>query len=89
MAHVASRIEQYLDQRQIDYQVLAHKPASSLLQAAESLAIPTETIVRAVVLKADEQLSLGFLVGVWDALNQSGFKIQDVPARILLKEANP
>ncbi len=37
-------------------------------------------------LKADESLSLGFLVGVWDALNQSGFKIQEVPARILLKE---
>lgn len=37
-------------------------------------------------LKADENLSLGFLVGVWDALSQSGFKIQEVPARILLKE---
>jgi HD-like signal output (HDOD) protein/prolyl-tRNA editing enzyme YbaK/EbsC (Cys-tRNA(Pro) deacylase) len=61
MALVASRIEQYLDQRQIDYQVLAHKPASSLLQAAESLAIPTETIIRAVVLKADEQLVIAVL----------------------------
>ena len=40
-------------------------------------------------LKADESLSLGFLVGVWDALNQSGFRIQDVPARILLKEGAP
>jgi biopolymer transport protein ExbD len=37
-------------------------------------------------LKADEKLSLGFLVGIWDALSQSGFKIQEVPARILLKE---
>lgn len=40
-------------------------------------------------LKADEALSLGFLVGVWDALNQSGFKIQEVPARILLREPEP
>lgn len=37
-------------------------------------------------LKADESLSLGFLVGIWDALNQSGFKVQEVPARILLKQ---
>ncbi len=38
-------------------------------------------------LQADQSLSLGFLVGIWDALNQSGFKIQEVPARILLKES--
>jgi HD-like signal output (HDOD) protein/prolyl-tRNA editing enzyme YbaK/EbsC (Cys-tRNA(Pro) deacylase) len=61
MALVASRIEQYLDQRQIDYQVLAHKPTSSLQQAAESLAIPTETIIRAVVLKSDEQLVIAVM----------------------------
>ena len=40
-------------------------------------------------LQADESLSLGFLVGVWDALNKSGFKIQEVPARILLKDSAP
>ncbi|MEM7144796.1 MAG: biopolymer transporter ExbD [Verrucomicrobiota bacterium] len=35
-------------------------------------------------LRADEKIPLGFLVQVWDALNQSGFKIQEVPARIQL-----
>ncbi|MEM8953264.1 MAG: biopolymer transporter ExbD [Verrucomicrobiota bacterium] len=35
-------------------------------------------------LRADENIPLGFLVLVWDALNQSGFKIQEVPARIQL-----
>lgn len=36
-------------------------------------------------LKADENLPLGILVGVWDAFNQAGIAIKDVPARILLK----
>tara|TARA_R110002096_G_scaffold4493_27_gene20980 strand:- start:1612 stop:2028 length:417 start_codon:yes stop_codon:yes gene_type:complete len=35
-------------------------------------------------LKADEELPLGLLVGVWDAFNQAGIAIKDVPARILL-----
>ncbi len=35
-------------------------------------------------LKADEKLPLGVLVGVWDAFNQAGIAIKDVPARILL-----
>ncbi len=35
-------------------------------------------------LKADENLPLGVLVGVWDAFNQAGIAIKDVPARILL-----
>ena len=36
-------------------------------------------------LKADEALPLGTLVGVWDAFNQAGIAIKDVPARILLQ----
>ncbi len=35
-------------------------------------------------LKADEELPLGLLVGVWDAFNQAGIALKDVPARILL-----
>lgn len=36
-------------------------------------------------LKADEGLPLGVLVKVWDAFNQAGIAIKDVPARILLE----
>lgn len=36
-------------------------------------------------LKADEELPLGVLVAVWDAFNQAGIAIKDVPARILLQ----
>jgi len=37
-------------------------------------------------LKADEDLPLGILVGVWDAFNEAGIAIKDVPARILLRQ---
>lgn len=41
-------------------------------------------------LKADEKLPLGVLVGLWDAFNEAGVAIKDVPARILLqKSAGP
>jgi biopolymer transport protein ExbD len=36
-------------------------------------------------LKADEKLPLGVLVGLWDAFNEAGVAIKDVPARILLQ----
>ncbi len=36
-------------------------------------------------LKADEDLPLGTLVRVWDAFNEAGIAIKDVPARILLQ----
>ncbi len=35
-------------------------------------------------LKADEDAPLKILVATWDALTRSGFKVKDVPARILL-----
>ncbi len=38
-------------------------------------------------LKADEKLPLGVLVGLWDAFNEAGVAIKDVPARILLQKA--
>jgi len=37
-------------------------------------------------LKADEKLPLGVLVKVWDAFNQAGIAVKDVPARILLQK---
>jgi biopolymer transport protein ExbD len=37
-------------------------------------------------LKADEKLPLGVLVGLWDAFNEAGIAIKDVPARILLQK---
>jgi biopolymer transport protein ExbD len=37
-------------------------------------------------LKADEKLPLGVLVGLWDAFNEAGVAIKDVPARILLQK---
>ena len=37
-------------------------------------------------LKADEELPLGVLIKVWDAFNQAGIAIKDVPARILVEK---
>lgn len=37
-------------------------------------------------LMADENLPLGTLVSVWDAFNQAGIAIKDVPARIQLQK---
>lgn len=34
-------------------------------------------------LRVDEKASFGFLIGLWDALTKSGFKVNDVPARVL------
>jgi biopolymer transport protein ExbD len=39
-------------------------------------------------LKADEDSPLKALVATWDALTKSGFKVSDVPARILLRKAD-
>ena len=37
-------------------------------------------------LKADEDAPLGLMVKVWDAANQAGLEIGDLPLRILLEE---
>ena len=37
-------------------------------------------------LKADEEAPLGLMVKVWDAANQAGLEIGDLPLRILLEE---
>ena len=37
-------------------------------------------------LKADEDAPLKVLVAAWDALTRSGFKVTEVPARILLRK---
>jgi biopolymer transport protein ExbD len=39
-------------------------------------------------LKADEDAPLKALVGVWDALTRAGFRVKDVPSRILLEKPN-
>ncbi len=38
-------------------------------------------------LKADEKVELGLLVRIWDAIVGAGYKIRDVPARILVDSA--
>ncbi|MFP6873311.1 MAG: biopolymer transporter ExbD [Verrucomicrobiales bacterium] len=40
-------------------------------------------------LKADEDAPLKILVAIWDALTRSGFRVKDVPARILLRKPDP
>lgn len=40
-------------------------------------------------LKADENAPLKILVATWDALTRSGFKVGDVPARILMRKPAP
>ena len=37
-------------------------------------------------LKADEDAPLKILVTAWDALTRAGFRVKDVPARILLRK---
>ena len=34
-------------------------------------------------LKVDEKASFGLLIQLWDALTKAGFKVNDVPARVL------
>lgn len=34
-------------------------------------------------LKVDEKASFGLLIRLWDALTKAGFKVNDVPARVL------
>ena len=34
-------------------------------------------------LKVDEKASFGLLIQMWDALTKAGFKVNDVPARVL------
>ncbi|HUE96171.1 MAG TPA: biopolymer transporter ExbD [Longimicrobiaceae bacterium] len=36
-------------------------------------------------LKADETVELGLLVRIWDAITGAGFRIRDVPARIIVQ----
>lgn len=48
--------------------------------------IRAETPAVKFELKADEKLPLGVLVGLWDAFNEAGVAIKDVPARILLQK---
>ena len=40
-------------------------------------------------LKADENAPLKILVTTWDALTRSGFRVKDVPARILMRRPEP
>ena len=44
------------------------------------------TRLPALTLKADEDAPLKTLVAVWDALTRSGFRVKDVPARILIQK---
>lgn len=40
-------------------------------------------------LKADENAPLKILIATWDALTRSGFRVKDVPARILMRRPEP
>ena len=40
-------------------------------------------------LKADEDATLKMLVLTWDALTRAGFRVKDVPSRILLQKPEP
>ncbi len=40
-------------------------------------------------LKADKDVSLGFLVKVWDSASQAGLKAGEIPLRIQLKQGQP
>ena len=71
---VTAEEEVYLEDQQVEVEELA--AALTALKGARPEA--------QLELRADEKIPLGFLVLVWDALNKSGFKIQEVPARIQL-----
>lgn len=40
-------------------------------------------------LRADEDAPLKVLVAAWDALTRAGFRVKDVPARILMQKSSP
>jgi len=40
-------------------------------------------------LRADEEAPLKILVAAWDALTRAGFRVKDVPARILMQKTAP
>ncbi len=67
--------EVWIEDRQVPIEALG--TALSELKAADPDA--------KLELKADEELPLGVLVLVWDAFNEAGIAIKDVPARILLR----
>ncbi len=58
---IATRIADYLAQHQVNYETLKHESAASLIQAAKSLKLSEQTVLRALVLKAGEQLACAVL----------------------------
>jgi len=53
---IARRIADFLAEQHVNYEMLRHEPASSLVQAIKSLNISEETVLRALILKAGDQL---------------------------------
>ena len=59
-------------------------PAAALATALRRL--KAERPEAKLELKADEDAPLKILVAAWDALTRAGFRVKDVPARILLEK---
>ncbi|CAN5157596.1 hypothetical protein BH23VER1_BH23VER1_23150 [soil metagenome] len=69
----------YLGDQEIDVEELAAELAALIAARPEAQ----------LELKADEAVPLRLLVRVWDNITTAGFKIKDVPARIIVAPANP
>jgi len=74
---VTNKEEIYINEQPVTLEQL---PAALLFLKSQNPGLKLE-------LRADEDLPLGMLVGVWDAFNQAGIPIKDVPARIQLQKA--
>lgn len=66
---IALRLRQYLDDRHIDYDVLAHGFADTAAGLAEAAHVPGDHLVKGVVLKDDS----GFLMAVLPATHHIDF----------------
>lgn len=73
----------------LDEQIMLGEDIVSISQLGDALtALKLSSPDLKLEMKADEGVSLGFLVQVWDAASRADVKIGDIPLRILLKQGN-
>ncbi len=64
---VAITLKQYLDDRDVSYDVVPHSPTMTSMQTAQEVHIPGDSVAKAVLLSGDER---GYLLAVLPASHQ-------------------
>lgn len=59
------RLQSYLDNHKIPYQVVSHSVAYTAREAADSLHIPADTFAKVVVIRADQRYLMAVLPSNW------------------------